>query len=204
MDRHDWDARYGGRELLWSAEPNGFLASHVAGLSPGRALDLACGEGRNAVWLAERGWQVVGVDYSAVALAKARRLAESRGVKISWVEADLLNYQPEAGAFHLVAVLYLQLPPAQRRRVLRTAASALAPGGSLLVLGHDTTNLSRGIGGPRDPAVLFTPADIVADLAGLPLDVERAEQVYRDYERDGVQGVAIDALVAARQADPSS
>ena len=91
MDRADWDERYAGSELLWSAEPNRFLVAETAGLTPGRALDLACGEGRNAVWLARRGWQVTGVDYSEVAIEKARRLASARKANVDWVVADLLD-----------------------------------------------------------------------------------------------------------------
>src|SRR5579875_1878471 len=78
MDRAEWDARYAGEELLWRAEPNQFLVEEVAELPPGRALDVACGEGRNAIWLAEHGWNATGVDFSEVALAKARRLADQR------------------------------------------------------------------------------------------------------------------------------
>ena len=81
-------------ELLWTAQPNRFLVAKSSDLSPGRALDVACGEGRNAVWLAEQGWQVTGVDFSEVALEKARRLAELRGVEAEWVQADLLDYRP--------------------------------------------------------------------------------------------------------------
>jgi SAM-dependent methyltransferase len=108
--REDWNERYAQKELVWTAEPNRRFAAEVDGLEPGRALDLACGEGRNAVWLAERGWRVTGVDFSDVALAKAAELAASRGVEAEWVVADVLDYRPEPRAFDLVAVLYLQLP----------------------------------------------------------------------------------------------
>lgn len=200
MEQRDWDARYAGAELVWSAEPNVFLARFVDGLRPGRALDLACGEGRNAIWLAEQGWEVTGVDYSPVALSKARDLATARGVDVQWVEADLLDYRPPAATFDLVAVLYLQLPATQRRQVLRAAGGAVAPEGFLFVVGHDSTNLVQGIGGPKDPAVLFTSTDVVADLDGLPLAIEWAEPVRREVERGEQRGVAIDALVTARAA----
>ena len=84
MDRHDWDARYAGEQLVWSAEPNRFLVAEVDGLPPGRALDVACGEGRNAIWLAEHGWMVTAVDFSAVAIDKGRRLAAARDVAVHW------------------------------------------------------------------------------------------------------------------------
>jgi SAM-dependent methyltransferase len=171
----DWNARYAGKELLWTAEPNRLFAAEVGGLPPGRALDVACGEGRNAVWLAERAWRVTAVDFSDVALAKGAELAAGRGVEVDWVLADVLEYEPEPRAFDLVVVLYLQLPAGELSRAIGSAASAVAPGGTLVVLGHDTTNLTDGYGGPKDVSALFTPEDVVAELAGL--EIARAEKV---------------------------
>jgi SAM-dependent methyltransferase len=193
--REDWNARYEQKELLWTAEPNRLFAAEVAGLEPGRALDVACGEGRNAVWLAERGWQVTAVDFSDVAVGKGARLAESRGVEVDWVVADVLEYEPEREAFDLVLVLYLQLPHDELLRALHHAGDAVAPGGTLFVLGHDTTNLVDGYGGPTDAAVLFTPEDVTAGLDGLV--VERAEKVDRTVSLADGEAVAIDALVRA-------
>lgn len=195
MKRTDWDERYSGEDLIWSVEPNRFLVTEVDGLPPGRALDLGTGEGRNAIWLAERGWQVTGVDFSTVALAKAGRLATSRGAKVEWIEADLRNFVPPARSFELVVVLYLHLPAEDRRTVVQRAAGALAPKGTILVIGHDLTNLTGGVGGPQNPAVLFTPEDIVADLPGVR--IERAERVHRRVLVDGREATAIDALVRA-------
>ena len=129
MDHLAWDARYTGRELVWSAEPNRFLVAEVDGLAPGRALDLACGEGRNAIWLAEQGWTVTGVDFSAVGLDKARRLAEARQVSVQWERADVTEYEPPADGFDLVIVMYLHLPAPARRRALGLASGGVAPGG---------------------------------------------------------------------------
>jgi SAM-dependent methyltransferase len=196
--REDWDARYAQKELLWTARPNRMFADEVGSLEPGRALDVACGEGRNAVWLAERGWDVTGVDFSEVALAKAAELARARGVAVEWVAADVLEHEPPPGAFDLVAVLYLQLPRNELARALRNAVRAVAPGGTLVVLGHDTRNLTDGFGGPRDPSVLFTPADVVASLDGLT--VERAETVERTVTHDDGEAVALDAFVRAARA----
>ena len=197
--REDWNARYAQKELLWTAEPNRLLAAEVAGLVPGRALDVACGEGRNAVWLAERGWRVTGIDFSDVALAKAAELAAARGVEVEWVLADVVEQEPEPGAFDLVAVLYLQLPHDELAHALRHAARGTAPGGTLVVLGHDTTNLTDGHGGPKDATVLFTPEDVVAALGDLDLVVERAEKVQRSVALDDGEAVAIDAFVRARR-----
>jgi len=190
VKRESWDAKYADSEFLWTEEPNRFLVAELAGLLPGRALDLACGEGRNAVWLAQQGWSVTGVDFSEVGLAKAAQLAESRGVEVEWVAADLLDYYPPAG-LDLVIAFYLQVPDDERRLVLSRAAEALTPGGTMLVVAHDLLNLGEGIGGPSDPEVLYTPEDVVADLSGLV--IERAERVTRPVG----EAAAIDALVRA-------
>ncbi len=197
MDRQDWNRRYAGRELLWTGEPNRFLVAEAADLPPGRALDLACGEGRNAVWLAERGWRVTGMDFSEVALTKAQRLAAARGVEAEWVAADLLEHRPEPGAFDLVLLFYLQVPAEQRRPVVRAAAAAVAPGGVLLVVAHDRSNLEQGHGGPQEPAVLYDAEDVAADLDGTGLAVERAERVERPVQTPEGERVALDALVRA-------
>ena len=145
MRREDWNRRYAETELVWSAGPNRFLAAEVADLPPGRALDLACGEGRNAIWLAERGWQVTAVDFSDVAVEKGRRRERARSTSRV---ADLLEYEPDEAAYDLVIVFYLQLPAAELATVLGRAARALAPGGTFLLVGHDLRNLA---GRPRRP-----------------------------------------------------
>jgi ubiquinone/menaquinone biosynthesis C-methylase UbiE len=195
--REDWNERYAQKDLVWTAEPNRRFAAEVEALEPGRALDLACGEGRNAVWLAEHDWRVTGVDFADVALAKAARLAASRGVEVEWVVADVLDYEPEPRAFDLVAVLYLQLRRDELLHALRTAAGAVAPGGTLLVLGHDTTNLTDGHGGPKDASVLYTAEDVVPALGGLV--VEQAEAVERTVPLEDGEAVAIDAFVRAHR-----
>lgn len=195
--REDWDRRYATPELVWSAKPNRFLVAEAEGLAPGRALDLACGEGRNAVWLAERGWDVIGVDFADVGLAKAERLAAERSVEVEWILADVLDYEPPEQAFELVLVFYLQLPAAERRVALGRAADAVAPGGTLLVVGHHLLNLTEGYGGPRHAEVLFTPEDVVAEIRGLV--VERAERALRPVRVEGGEATAIDALVRARR-----
>ena len=197
MERHEWDTRYAGEELVWSSTPNQFLVAEVQGLRPGKALDLGCGEGRNALWLAEQGWTVTGVDFSSVGLARAARLAEAGGVNVDWVQSDVLTWRPPAEGFDLVAVFYLQLAPSDRMEALRIAVSAVAPGGTLLVVAHDADNLIRGVGGPPDPEVLYR-VDEVADLArNFGLVIEQAGQVTRTVVIDGEPREAVDTLVKA-------
>jgi SAM-dependent methyltransferase len=195
MDRDDWNRRYEGSELFWTAEPNRFLVDEVGSLARGRALDLGCGEGRNAVWLAELGFEVDAVDFSDVALEKARRVAEARGVAVSWIEADLESWSPVERVYDLVIVFYLQLPWHRMRPVLHRAARAVAPRGTLLLVGHDRTNLERGHGGPKSPDVLYAPDEISAELPGLGI-VEAARRE-RSVETDQGTRTAIDCLVRA-------
>lgn len=195
MQREDWDKRYASVDNLWAVKPNRFLVAEVAQLEPGRALDLACGEGQNAIWLATIGWDVTGVDFSDVAIAKARARAERDGVRVEFACADLLEYEPEAGAFDLVLVLYLHIRASGRRQVLAKASAALAPGGTFVLVGHHLTNLTDGVGGPSDPGLLCTPDEIAGELPGL--EIQRAERVLRDVE--GESRDAIDALVRARR-----
>jgi SAM-dependent methyltransferase len=196
-ERDDWNRRYAESGLLWSEHANRFLAAEVTGMTPGRALDLACGEGRNAIWLAEQGWRVTAVDFSDVGLEKAKRLAARRAVDVEWQLADLREYRPLAGTFDLAIVLYLHLAADARRLVLARAAEALAPGGTLLVVGHDLMNLTDGHGGPKNPDILFTPDVVAGELPGLVVD--RAERVRRPVAVDGGEVEAIDALVRARR-----
>lgn len=195
MKREDWDRRYSEAELLWSARPNRFLVAEVSGLEPGRAIDLACGEGQNAIWLAGEGWRVEAVDYSEVAIEKGRKRAARDGVVVDFLCADLLEYDPGPETRDLVVVLYLHVSASERRLILARAAAALAPDGTLLFVGHDLLNLTDGVGGPSDPSLLCTPEDIARELPGL--EVEKAERVLRDVA--GADRPAIDALVRARR-----
>lgn len=199
MDRHAWNERYEATDLVWTAGPNQTFADEVGGLEPGTALDLAAGEGRNAIWLATQGWTATAVDFSDVALDKARQLAAARDVEVETVVADVTTHVPAAGAHDLVAVIYLHLPADDRRLVHQRAAAAVAPGGTLIVLGHDTNNLTDGHGGPQDAAVLYTPDDVVADLEGTGLTVTKAERVDRTVSTPDGDRTAIDALVVARR-----
>jgi len=195
--QRSWNERYAASELVWGAEPNRFVAEAFAGVRPrGRALDLACGEGRNAIWLAEQGWEATGVDFSHVAIERARALAGQRGVAVRFVEADVTRWQPERGGFALVVIAYLQLPEEAMGRALERAAAALAPGGELFAIGHARRNLAEGTGGPQDAAVLWEPEAFAAALRRLGLAVEEAEHVLRSVE--DAPRPAIDARIRAR------
>jgi SAM-dependent methyltransferase len=199
MNPEEWNDRYRTSDLVWTARANQFVVAEVAGLPPGRALDLAAGEGRNSVWLAEQGWDATAADFSEVAIAKAADLAASRGVEITTVVADATEPLPGTPVFDLVLVAYLQLPEPERSAVLANAAAAVAPGGVLLVIAHDQSNLEHGFGGPQDPAVLTGPLAVAASLEGF--DVEKAECVEREVGTVDGPRVAIDHIVRARRRD---
>lgn len=183
MDARAWDERYAGTDLVWSSGPNHFVEAEVSGLPPGRALDLAAGEGRNAIWLAEQGWQVSAVDFSAVGLDKGRRVLaaheRARDLHVDWVQHDVLTFDPGPVGYDLALLAYLQLPGEERRAAIRAGFAALAAGGHLVVVAHDSTNLTEGTGGPQDPTVLYTAEEVLGDLDGERFDVLRAERVDR-------------------------
>jgi 2-polyprenyl-3-methyl-5-hydroxy-6-metoxy-1,4-benzoquinol methylase len=187
-----WDERHAARQPIESFEPDPTLVDEIGSLRPGRALDLGAGDGRNAIWLAIQGWQVTAVDFSQVALDRGRALATASGVRVEWQLADLLEWSPGASRFDLVTLFFIHLPSDERRDVYARAAAAVAPGGTLLIVGHDRTNLVDGVGGPQDPTVLFTPGEIAADLAGFRVDRADVARL-RDLDGDG----PIDAIVRA-------
>jgi SAM-dependent methyltransferase len=198
VDREAWNQRYRAEDLVWGSEPNRFVAEILGPRAAvGRALDLACGEGRNAIWLARRGWSVTGVDYSDVALERARRLAAVEGVEVDWVLADVTSYEPDPEAFALVLLSYVQVPRDARRAVLERAVAALAPGGELLIVAHALRNLAEGFGGPRDASVLYDPDEIAREVGAVGLHVARCEEVLRPVGGEAESAEAIDVLVEA-------
>ena len=191
MDAAAWDERYAATALVWSAGPNQFVESELASLPPGRALDLACGEGRNARWLAERGWQVTAIDWSDVAVDKGRRVTDA----VDWQVGDAVT-APLPTDLDLVVMAYFQVVAADRRHAVRRSFEALAPGGRLFVVAHDSTNLTEGTGGPQHPDVLMTAEEVLGDLDGERFEVERAERISREVTQpDGSTRPAYDALV---------
>lgn len=158
MDARFWDERYASQDQLFSGSPNPVLVKEVAGLPPGRALDVGCGEGADAIWLAERGWRVDAVDLSDVALQRAAAAAAGAG-HITWTRADIAAAPPEAGAFDLVSAQFFPLPRQPEHTALRGLLDAVAPGGVLLFVGHDIAELPDEMHGVR-PADFYQPAEI--------------------------------------------
>jgi SAM-dependent methyltransferase len=198
--REKWDARYAAKELVWSAGPNALLEQEVSGLEPGAALDVACGEGRNALWLAEQGWRVTGIDFSTVGLDKARRAAEQRGVEADWLAEDVASYPlPEQG-FDLVCVLFLHTDPEERGRWLANVVSAVKPGGVFLYIGHDPQNVDHGVGGPQDPQFLPSAEEISSALDGFRVEtacVHERTVVSDPGHSQSAEGIALDTFVRA-------
>jgi len=192
MNAGDWDRRYAATDLVWGQGPNQFLVSELADLRPATGLDVACGEGRNALWLAERGCQTIGVDYSAVAIDKARAIAAKRELQVSFEVADVCTWRCPVSV-ELAIIFYLQLPWDKMQAAIANTAAAVEPGGTILIVGHDLENLTRGTGGPQDPEVLYTPEMLSGCLDGF--EIVRAETVERPVEAK--TNPAIDNLVRA-------
>lgn len=140
----EWDARYRERDgALWSGRPNGRLVAEVSGLEGGRALDVGCGEGADAIWLAGRGWAVTAVDISEVALSRARDAADAAGVVVDWIAGDALQLSFRPGSFDLVSLQYPALPRAAGPAGLRRLLDSVGPGGVLLAVYHDLDDQHR-------------------------------------------------------------
>jgi SAM-dependent methyltransferase len=204
MDANAWDERYGGRDLVWSSTPNVFVADIAGRLEPGTALDVAAGEGRNAVWLAEQGWQVTAADFSPVAVQRTEQVARERlgdtAGAVRTVVADATGPAPreESGrGYDLVLFSYLQLPRGPWARALAEGVAAAAPGGAVLVVLHARRNLEEGTGGPQEPEVLHDPEDVLAAAADLPVEVVSAQLRHREVE--GADRPALDTVVLFRR-----
>lgn len=201
MDAHAWDERYRNDELVWGIEPNQFVRRQCESFLPGVALDLACGEGRNALWLAQLGWQVLGIDYSSVAIARAEALTARQpydvAIRLSWRVGDVTRVPIKEESFDLALVSYVHLPPGQRAALMLKAGRAVRSQGRLIVVGHDRRNLREGVSGPQNETLLYDAEELSDLLGALPdMSVELAATV----ERQTDDGVALDTLVRARHA----
>jgi SAM-dependent methyltransferase len=185
MDQAIWDERYRSSGALWSGNPNPHLVSEASDLSPGTALDVGCGEGADAIWLANRGWVVTAVDFSNTALERGAARAVEEGAevaeRITWLYADLTAWAPKTGSFDLVSVQFMHLPKDQRDPLYRRLAESVTPGGTLLVVGHHPSDLQTTVPRPRSREFLFTSSDIAPlldpDGWNTIVSAERARQV---------------------------
>lgn len=190
-----WDDRYAkaaaAGAAVWSIEPNAWIAQVTGTLPPRTAIDLAAGEGRNALWLASRGWRVTAVDFSATGLSIGRTRAAEAGLELDWVTADATTWVSPTPV-DLVVIAYLQLPAAELSSAISNAVASLAAGGTLALIGHDSENLEHGVGGPKDAAMLHDLEVVRSAAAGL--DIAEC----RRYHRTTADGsVAIDTILLA-------
>jgi len=199
VDAAEWNARYLAQPDPWGTTPAARVVGEVnaaldAGLEVGRAVDLACGDGRHARWLAAHGWRVTAVDFSEVAIdrARSRDSDEGRGGHVDWVVGDAVDWTPE-GEVDLVVIGFLHLPVEALDTVIRRAATWLRPGGHLVYLGHAAENLRRGVGGPQDPTIL-------PDVTALARAAEGLEVVSLRHDlRPAGTSHAVDVLLHARR-----
>lgn len=175
-----WDERFSAPEYVYGTAPNDFLAQAASSIPGGPVLSIGDGEGRNGVFLAERGHAVTSVDASAVGLAKARRLAAERGVTIDTVEADLAVYAIAPAKYSGIVSVFCHLPRALRQRVHAQVVTGLAPGGVFVLEAYTPAQLALGTGGPKDPEMLPTLDDLRAELTGLTF--EHALECERDIQ----------------------
>lgn len=198
MDAAEWNARYLAQPDAWGTTPAARVVSEVtaaedAGLTVGTAIDVACGDGRHARWLAAHGWQVRALDFSEVAIEQARTKDsdEGRSGSVDWVVGDATSWQPEEKV-DLVVIGFLHLELDTLVRVLHAAGGWLKPGGHLVYLGHAAENLSRGVGGPQDPRVLPGISELARGAEGLEVVSLRHDL------RPAGKATAIDVLLHAR------
>jgi SAM-dependent methyltransferase len=168
FDQEYWDERYRSHPKLWSGDPNRYLISETSELKAGTALDVGCGEGADAIWLAQHGWQVTAVDLSTVAIRRAASHAAQSGAEIAdridWVRADLTVWDQGDDRFDLVSAQYMHLPAQPREALFRRLAASVTSGGTLLVDGHHPSDLQTTVPRPPMPELFFTGDDIVAVL----------------------------------------
>ncbi|WKN49425.1 class I SAM-dependent methyltransferase [Nocardioides sp. Arc9.136] len=192
-----WDERYGATDAVWSGNPNRRLVEQVADLAPGRAVDVGCGEGADAVWLAQQGWQVTGVDVSPVALQKAAAHAAAAGVTVEWALVDLVAGEGLPATYDLVSAHFLHPPVELRGDVLRRLGAAVTVGGTLLYVGHHPQDLAARDQHAAMLPLMPTPEDVVAHLDPATWDVRVAEVQARRQLVEGREVTVHDSVVRA-------
>ncbi|WIM94087.1 bifunctional NAD(P)/FAD-dependent oxidoreductase/class I SAM-dependent methyltransferase [Actinoplanes oblitus] len=201
-EAESWEERYRARPAIWSGEPNSQLVAEAAGLPAGRALDVGCGEGADAVWLAGRGWQVTGVDISAVALRRAAGHAAAAGLadRITLTRADLRAEPPAERSYDLVSAHFMHLPSGARRELYARLAAAVAPGGTLLIVGHHPDDLAGSVRRMHFPDMMFTAEQVAADLDPAEWEIVTAERRPRRVSAEDEPEVTVhDSVLVARR-----
>ena len=203
-----WQERYGDVEPVWSGRPNVRLVEQAGDLTPGTALEVGCGEGADAIWLAQAGWAVTAVDFSQAGLDRAAAHAESVGAdvasRITWLCQDLRSWTPPSANFDLVTAHYMHLPSPLRRVLFAGLADAVRPGGTLLIVGHHPRDLATALRTPAPPELMqdamFTAEQVAADLDPDAWQVEVADAAARPATSpDGEQVTVHDAVLRARR-----
>lgn len=192
-----WDARYSAPGYLFGTEPNSFLKEQAPRLKAGEiALAIADGEGRNGVWLAEQGLKVVSIDFSPIALEKARRLAAARGVTIQTVQVDLAHWAWPSAAFDVIVAIFIQFAgPALRKQIFDGIRQALRPGGLLLMQGYRPEQLAYGTGGPSEPDNLYTHALLEESFADFSsLEIREHDSMIREGSAHAGMSALIDLI----------
>jgi SAM-dependent methyltransferase len=204
-----WDQRYQSSSTLWSGQANPQLVSEVSDLAPGSALDVGCGEGADAIWLAQKGWRITAADVSTVALGRgaAHALDVSTEVaqRITWLHADLTEWVPPAARYDLVSAQFMHLPKDQREAVHRRLAESVASGGTLLVVGHDPSDLQTTVPRPSAPGLLFTASEVAASLpVGQWVTCVEEARARQTLDPDGRTTTIHDAVLRVQRLAPAS
>ena len=204
MERHNWDERYAAKDPTFVRDPSALVVEEAGSLPPGRALELAAGEGRHALWLASLGWDVVAVDFSEVAVRRGHERARREGLPARFVVADVHTMPLPPARFDLILATFFHPRPNERVALYPAMAQALAPGGSLLLVSYDKANLTEGAGGPKDPDFLLDPPLLAAELEELGLEVTRADTVRaRATTAEGEEVAVVNAVIRARSPRPA-
>lgn len=202
FDQQYWEERYAGEALTWSGAPNAVLVAEASSLTPGRALDIGSGEGADSLWLAQHGWRVTAVDFAETALEKARARAESAdpdaATRVDWQQHDVTQWSPPLRSFDLVSAQFMHLPEPARSTLFRAIAAAVAPGGALLIVGHDASDFDEN-SDHRAHLVekMFTVDDVISAIDGEGLRINVAESRQRQLSVAGGHDFHHDIIVRA-------